>query len=69
MHLEQAKLMSQQVEQENTNQHGHEVCVCLDVVSVFFLYFGKIPQRRSAKPAHCLHRGSHPVHTPLDGFF
>lgn len=40
---------SVQVEEENTNQHGQIVCVRLDVVSVFFLYPNKIPQRRSAK--------------------
>lgn len=51
------------------HQQGQVVCVGLNVVSVFVLYPGVVPQRRSAKPAHRFHRWSHPADTRLHDVF
>lgn len=51
-----------------TNQNGHVVQVCLDVVLVFSSYCGKHFLCDCAKVFQCIHKGGQPVNTWLEVF-
>lgn len=52
----------------DTNQNGHVVQVCLDVVLVFSSYCGKHFLCDCAKVFQCIHKGGQPVNTWLEVF-
>lgn len=53
---------------KDTNQNGHVVQVCLDVVLVFSSYCGKHFLCDCAKVFQCIHKGGQPVNTWLEVF-